>query len=79
MAAPPEQARIWQVNFGHRVREAREAAGLSQLRVAEAANVHATYLSSLERGQRNVSLVNIHMLANALAIDACELLKPESD
>ncbi|URN14976.1 MULTISPECIES: helix-turn-helix domain-containing protein [Streptomyces] len=61
--------------FGHRVREHRLSAGLSQEELAEAAGIHRTYVSSLERGQRNVSLDNIIALARALEIDAAQLLK----
>ncbi|MGB8651006.1 MAG: helix-turn-helix transcriptional regulator [Mycobacteriales bacterium] len=74
MAASKEQAQAWQTAFGGRLRELREAAGLSQMRLAEAANLHATYISSLERGRRNVSLVNIHVLAGALGVEPAHLL-----
>lgn len=55
--------------FGARVRDLRLSAGLSQEELANAAGIHRTYLSSLERGQRNVSLDNIIALARALKID----------
>ncbi|WP_078965059.1 helix-turn-helix domain-containing protein [Streptomyces aureocirculatus] len=61
--------------FGHRVREHRLSAGLSQEELAEAAGIHRTYVSSLERGQRNVSLDNIIALARALKVDAAQLLE----
>ncbi len=59
--------------FGRRVRELRQAQGLSQERLAEIAELHRTYVSSLERGQRNVSLENIHALARALGVAPREL------
>lgn len=74
MAVDPEQAQAWQRAFGSRVRQLREDAGFSQMRLAEAANLHTTYVSSLERGRRNVSLVNIHVLAEALGVDVRDLL-----
>ncbi|WP_078861554.1 helix-turn-helix domain-containing protein [Streptomyces sp. NRRL F-5650] len=61
--------------FGHRVREHRLSAGLSQEELAEKAGIHRTYVSSLERGQRNVSLDNIIALARALKVDAAQLLE----
>jgi transcriptional regulator with XRE-family HTH domain len=61
--------------FGHRVREHRLSAGLSQEELAQAAGIHRTYVSSLERGQRNVSLDNIIALARALKVDAARLLE----
>jgi transcriptional regulator with XRE-family HTH domain len=51
----------------------RLARGLSQERLAELAGLHRTYISSLERGQRNVSLDNIHALADALAVRPADL------
>jgi len=50
---------------------------LSQERLAELAGVHRTYLSSLERGERNVSLDNIYAIAEALGVSPAELF--ESD
>ena len=74
MPATAEDALSWQDEFGRRVRHLREAAGLSQMRLAELAGLHPTYVSSVERGRRNLSLVNIHMLALALAVEPRELL-----
>lgn len=54
--------------FGQSVREARLAAGISQMELAGRAGVHFTFVSSVERGVRNISLVNIVRLARALAI-----------
>lgn len=64
-ATPPEGNRI---AFGHRVRALRQACGLSQEQLAEQAGLHRTYVSSLERGQRNVGLDNIMALARALGV-----------
>lgn len=77
MAAPPDQAQVWQTAFGHRVRALREGGGLSQMRLAEQAGLHVTYLSGVERGRRNVSLVNIHMLARALQVEPGQLLNDQ--
>lgn len=61
--------------FGQRVRKLRHVAGMSQEDLAEASGLHRTYISSLERGQRNVGLDNIHVLAKALGVSASELLE----
>lgn len=61
-------------NFGVRVRSARLALGLSQEKMALDCGLDRTYVSSVERGKRNVSLVNIHKLASALGVTASDLL-----
>ena len=62
--------------FGRRIRELREARGLSQEQLATRAGLHRTYVSSTERGERNVALVNIGRLAEALGVDICDLFQP---
>ena len=61
--------------FGAAVRATRTDVGMSQERLAEMAGLHRTYFGSVERGERNVSLVNIERLARALAITPSELLR----
>lgn len=63
--------------FGRRVRTLRLARGFSQEELAERAGLHRTYVSSLERGQRNVGLDNIHALARALDVTPAELFEDE--
>jgi transcriptional regulator with XRE-family HTH domain len=61
--------------FGRRLRSARLKAGLTQEQVAEAAGMHSTYVSSVERGERNVGLVNLLRLASAVSADPAALVK----
>ena len=61
--------------FGHRVRELRADKGLSQEALADLAGVHRTYVSSLERGERNVGIDNVAKLAQALGVPPAELLR----
>lgn len=63
------------IPFGLRVRELRRARALSQEELAARAGLHTTYLSGIERGRRNVSLINIHRLADALAVHPGELFQ----
>jgi transcriptional regulator with XRE-family HTH domain len=63
------------LRFGEKVRAIRQKRGLSQEKLAEICNLHRTYISSIERGKRNVSLINIHKIAEALKIDPARLLK----
>jgi len=62
------------VRFGKRLREVREKAGISQEKLAELAELHRTYVSSVERGKRNISLLNIERLAIALGVTMRELM-----
>lgn len=62
------------VQFGHRLREVRQRAGVSQEKLAELAGLHRTYISSVERGLRNISLVNIGRLAEALNVAPADLM-----
>jgi transcriptional regulator with XRE-family HTH domain len=52
--------------FGFAVKLRREELGLTQEDLAELARIHRTYVSDIERGSRNVSLINIERLALAL-------------
>jgi ribosome-binding protein aMBF1 (putative translation factor) len=61
--------------FGGRVRERRLALGWSQERLAETVGLHWTYVGSVERGERNVSLLNICRLAAALGLDPADLVR----
>lgn len=61
-------------DVGCRVRDLREALGLSQEALADKAGLHRTYVGSLERGQRNVSVLNLYALAAALNEEPGHLL-----
>ncbi len=68
-ASPLQQA------FGDRVRARRLELLLSQEKLAEVCGIDRSYIGSLERGGRNVSLNNIMRLARALQMDAGDLLR----
>lgn len=63
-----------QHSFGIALRLLREKAGLSQEQLAKLTALHRTYVGSVERGERNVSLRNIVALASALGSSASQLL-----
>ena len=62
-------------NFGKNLRSIRIGKKLSQRKLAKILKVHPTYISSLERGLRNPSLIVIERIANALDIKRDFLLK----
>ena len=61
--------------FGKQVRQLRKALELSQEDLAELTDLHRTYIGGIERGERNVALINIVRLAKALKVSPSELLK----
>lgn len=62
-----------QKHFGERVRELRKQKGLSQESLALACDLDHTYIGGVERGERNISLINIYKIAEALGVKAKEL------
>lgn len=62
------------VQFGANLRSRRLALGLSQEKFAEKVDLHWTYIGGIERGERNLGLLNIVKLARALKITPSELL-----
>lgn len=63
--------------FGNRIRQIRDEAGWSQEELADRTGLHRTYISGLERGVRNPTLIVIEKLANAFSISPSLLLKME--
>jgi transcriptional regulator with XRE-family HTH domain len=63
------------VRFGKRVRELRKAKGFSQEGFAGKCNLDRTYIGGIERGERNVALRNIGVIAKTLGISLAELME----
>jgi len=61
-----------QKKFGNRLRQIRQNMGLSQEELAHLCNLDRSYVGGVERGERNISLVNIHKIADALNISPTE-------
>lgn len=61
------------LEFGERFRRLRKLKGMSQETLALVCGLDRTYIGGIERGERNVSLINIHKIANALGVSAKEL------
>jgi transcriptional regulator with XRE-family HTH domain len=67
------------IRFGARVRRLRNERGLSQEAFADLCGLHRTYIGSVERGEQNLSLVNIGRLAATLGVSLAELFSPFAD
>ncbi len=60
--------------FGISIRQRRIELGISQVELGDRASLHRTYIGSIERGERNISLLNIISLCDALKIKPSELM-----
>jgi transcriptional regulator with XRE-family HTH domain len=63
------------VRFGRAIRRIREHQGINQEEAAERCGLHRTYYSGIERGIRNVSLVNIEKVAKGLRTNLSDVFK----
>ncbi|MCK6692802.1 MAG: helix-turn-helix domain-containing protein [Thermoanaerobaculia bacterium] len=62
---------------GIRIKDLRTKSGLSQEKLAFACDLDRTYIGSVERGERNISVINLNKIANALHVPPSELLNFE--
>lgn len=62
-------------DLGERIRQRRTELDLSQEDLAERSNLHRNYIGGVERGERNISLINILKIAKALELDPSELVE----
>jgi transcriptional regulator with XRE-family HTH domain len=70
-----EAAAPIKIALGKKIRARRKRLGLSQEELAHRAGVHMTYLSAIERGERNPALENLCALANALDVTLAQLFR----
>jgi transcriptional regulator with XRE-family HTH domain len=68
-----------QHQFGRHLRTLRAKAGLSQEELASKCNLDRTYIGSVERGERNISLQNIWRISNALGVSPGEFFRDGHD
>lgn len=61
--------------FGDNVRKKRQERGISQQELANVADLHRTYIGMVERGERNITLINAHKIALSLNTTLKDLLK----
>ena len=62
------------ITFGEKVREIRKEKGLSQEELSFKADLHRTYIGMIERAEKNITLLNIEKIANALEVSINDLL-----
>ncbi len=65
----------YKLTLGQNIRTIRNEQKLSQEKLAEISSLHRTYIGSIERGERNISLDNIILIAKALDVKLCKLLE----
>lgn len=65
--------------FGLRIKKLRNDRKLTQERLASLIGVHRTYIGMIERGEKNITLYNIYLLAQAFDLSLCELFKGVTD
>jgi transcriptional regulator with XRE-family HTH domain len=75
----PTQKRDAQLLFAANMKGIRLSKKLTQEKVAEYAGLHPNYISSVERGERNISICNIERIAHALGVPMHALLQGELD
>jgi transcriptional regulator with XRE-family HTH domain len=61
--------------MGHRIRELRTDRKMTQAQLADACDLHRTFIGSVERGERNISILNLRLLAKKLRVQISEILK----
>lgn len=61
--------------FGENVRKYRNKLEISQEELADRAGLHRTYIGMIERAEKNITLINIEKIANALEVKIDDLLK----
>lgn len=65
--------------IGSRIREERLARGWTQEQLANYCGLHRTFIGSVERGERNVSILNLRLIAATLRVEVAELLVSDPD
>jgi transcriptional regulator with XRE-family HTH domain len=68
------QEKLLLVQIGNRIKELRVKSDLSQEKLAYACDLDRTYIGSVERGERNISIINLNKIAIALKISLSDFL-----
>lgn len=65
--------------FAENIKKIRLAKGLSQEALADLAGLHRTYVGAVERGERNITLINANRIAEALGVRLSDCLKERNE
>ena len=66
-------------DLGHRVRALRKQLGMSQEALADEAGIDRSHMGKIERGERNVTILNVERIAIALSVEVAELLQSAAE
>ena len=61
-------------DIGFRIREVRQEKGISQEKLAALADLHRAYIGQIERGEKNIGVINLEKIAKALGVNTRDLL-----
>ena len=70
-----ERGKSIKKGFGERVRKIRKSKGYSQETLALMCGLDRTYIGGVERGERNISLINMHKIASALGVSPRDFIE----
>ncbi|TDL93352.1 XRE family transcriptional regulator [Macrococcus brunensis] len=65
------------VKIGSNIAQSRRSRGWSQEDLAFECGLHRTYIGGIERGERNITILNLFKIASALEVDMSEILRQE--
>lgn len=71
-----ERLKFCAKQLGNQIKSLRKAKGLTQIELAERANMNSTYVGDVERANENISINKLILLADALEVPLSELIKP---
>ncbi|TDM27338.1 XRE family transcriptional regulator [Macrococcoides caseolyticum] len=66
------------LKIGNNITQLRKSKGWSQEELAFECQLHRTYIGSVERGERNIAILNLFKIANALEVEVKEIIKQDS-
>lgn len=66
------------LKIGNNITQLRKSKGWSQEELAFECQLHRTYIGSVERGERNIAILNLFKIANALGVEVTEIIKQDS-